>query len=47
MSAWRHISLWMNQLDDDLVPRPSLQGTLDVDVAIAGAATPVCGLPIT
>ncbi|MBB4865808.1 glycine/D-amino acid oxidase-like deaminating enzyme [Pseudomonas nitritireducens] len=37
MSAWRHISLWMNQLDDDLVPRPSLQGTLDVDVAIAGA----------
>lgn len=37
MSAWRHISLWMNQLDDDLVPRSSLQGTLDVDVAIAGA----------
>ncbi|WP_152225602.1 FAD-binding oxidoreductase [Pseudomonas sp. SCB32] len=37
MSAWRHISLWMNQLDDDLVPRPSLQGSLDVDVAIAGA----------
>ncbi|MBO3277308.1 NAD(P)/FAD-dependent oxidoreductase [Pseudomonas schmalbachii] len=37
MSAWRHISLWMNQLDDDLVPRPSLEGSLDVDVAIAGA----------
>ncbi|MNO67417.1 Gamma-glutamylputrescine oxidoreductase [compost metagenome] len=37
MSAWRHISLWMNQLDDDFVPRPSLEGSLDVDVAIAGA----------
>ncbi|KAF1052275.1 MAG: Gamma-glutamylputrescine oxidoreductase [Stenotrophomonas maltophilia] len=37
MSAWRHISLWMNQLDDDLAPRPSLQGTQEVDVAIAGA----------
>lgn len=37
MSAWRHISLWMNQLDDDLVPRPSLEGALEVDVAIVGA----------
>ncbi|SDH64277.1 NAD(P)/FAD-dependent oxidoreductase [Pseudomonas panipatensis] len=37
MSAWRHISLWMNQLDDDFIPRPALEGTLEVDVAIAGA----------
>ncbi|WP_069863452.1 NAD(P)/FAD-dependent oxidoreductase [Pseudomonas citronellolis] len=37
MSAWRHISLWMNQLDDDFIARPALEGALEVDVAIVGA----------
>jgi glycine/D-amino acid oxidase-like deaminating enzyme len=37
MSAWRTISLWMDQLDESLSPRPSLQQDLDVDVAIIGA----------
>lgn len=37
MPAWREISLWMNQLDGALLPRPSLEGALEADVAIIGA----------
>ncbi|VVN91215.1 NAD(P)/FAD-dependent oxidoreductase [Pseudomonas fluorescens] len=37
MPAWRTISLWMDQLDEPLVARPSLEQDLDVDVAIIGA----------
>ncbi|WP_155718210.1 NAD(P)/FAD-dependent oxidoreductase, partial [Pseudomonas fluorescens] len=37
MPAWRSISLWMDQLDDPLVARPSLEHDLDVNVAIIGA----------
>lgn len=37
MSAWRNISLWMDQIDDPLQARPTLEQDLDVDVAIIGA----------
>ena len=37
MPAWRTISLWMDQLDDPLLARPSLEHDLDVNVAIIGA----------
>ena len=37
MPAWRTISLWMDQLDEPLLARPSLEQDLDVDVAIIGA----------
>ena len=37
MSAWRTISLWMDQLDEPLLARPALEQDLDVDVAIIGA----------
>ena len=37
MSAWRTISLWMDQLDEPLVARASLEHDLDVNVAIIGA----------
>jgi len=37
MPAWRSISLWMDQLEDPLVARPSLEHDLDVNVAIIGA----------
>ena len=37
MSQWRNISLWMDQLDEPLQARPSLQGELQADVAIIGA----------
>ena len=37
MPAWRNISLWMDQLDDPLVARPSLEHDLDVNVVIIGA----------
>ena len=37
MPAWRKISLWMDQLDEPLSPRASLQQDIDVDVAIIGA----------
>ncbi|WP_277588702.1 NAD(P)/FAD-dependent oxidoreductase [Pseudomonas chlororaphis] len=37
MPAWRNISLWMDQLDEPLLARPSLEQDLDVDVAIIGA----------
>ncbi|MCX7080955.1 MAG: FAD-dependent oxidoreductase [Pseudomonas sp.] len=37
MPAWRTISLWMDQLEEPLIARPSLEQDLDVDVAIIGA----------
>lgn len=37
MTAWRNISLWMDQLDEPLKARPALEHDLDVDVAIIGA----------
>ncbi|MDP3814939.1 FAD-binding oxidoreductase, partial [Pseudomonas sp.] len=37
MTPWRTISLWMDQLDEPLSPRPSLEHDLQVDVAIIGA----------
>ena len=37
MPAWQKISLWMDQLDEPLAARPSLQHDIDVDVAIIGA----------
>ena len=37
MPAWRAISLWMDQLEETLTPRPSLEHDLDVDVLIIGA----------
>lgn len=37
MSDWRTISLWMDQLDDPLQPRPALGSELQADVAIIGA----------
>jgi glycine/D-amino acid oxidase-like deaminating enzyme len=35
--SYRSLSLWHETCGDDLVPRPSLHGDLDVDVAIVGA----------
>ena len=37
MPAWRAISLWMDQLEETLTPRPSLEHDLEVDVLIIGA----------
>lgn len=37
MAAWRTISLWMDQLEEPLLPRPALEHDLDVDVVIIGA----------
>ncbi|EIK95133.1 FAD dependent oxidoreductase [Pseudomonas sp. M47T1] len=37
MTAWRNISLWMDQLDEPLKARAALEHDLDVDVAIIGA----------
>jgi glycine/D-amino acid oxidase-like deaminating enzyme len=37
MTDYRARSLWLDGAPDELVPRPSLQGPTDVDVAIAGA----------
>lgn len=37
MSPWRDISLWMDQLDEPLAARPSLQADLRADVVIVGA----------
>ncbi len=37
MPSYRDVSLWFDQLDEPLVPRPALTGDLDVDVAIVGA----------
>ncbi len=35
--GFRALSLWHDTVDDDLTPRPALDGDLDVDVAIVGA----------
>jgi glycine/D-amino acid oxidase-like deaminating enzyme len=37
VEAWRSISLWMDQLDDPLTPRPALTEDIQADVAIIGA----------
>jgi glycine/D-amino acid oxidase-like deaminating enzyme len=37
MTDWRNISLWMDQLDEPLQPRPALPASLHADVAIIGA----------
>lgn len=37
MSDWRNISLWMDQLDEPLIPRAALSGDLQADVVIVGA----------
>lgn len=37
MNDWRAVSLWMDQLQEPLVPRPALSQGLDADVAIIGA----------
>lgn len=37
MSEWKNISLWMDQVNDPLTPRVTLQKDLNVDVAIIGA----------
>jgi glycine/D-amino acid oxidase-like deaminating enzyme len=37
MNPWRNISLWMDQLEDPLQARPSLQTDVHADVAIIGA----------
>ncbi|HET7677547.1 MAG TPA: FAD-dependent oxidoreductase [Candidatus Limnocylindrales bacterium] len=34
---YRGVSYWLESCGDDLTPRPSLEGTLDADVAIVGA----------
>src|SRR3712207_5889128 len=34
---YRSYSLWLDSVDESLEPRPSLNGDLDVDVAIVGA----------
>jgi glycine/D-amino acid oxidase-like deaminating enzyme len=36
MTDHRSLSFWMSTVDDDLTPRPALDGDLDVDVAIVG-----------
>ncbi|MDX5372086.1 MAG: FAD-binding oxidoreductase [Pseudomonadaceae bacterium] len=37
MNPWRNISLWLDQLDEPLEARPSLQADIQADVAIVGA----------
>ncbi|BBF87647.1 O-acetylhomoserine sulfhydrylase [Aquitalea magnusonii] len=37
MAATQHISLWMEQLGDSLMPRAALPGDIEADVAIVGA----------
>lgn len=37
MNPWRNISLWMDQLEEPLQPRASLQGDLQADVVVVGA----------
>ena len=37
MKDYRSYSFWLDTADDDLTPRPSLNGSIDVDIAILGA----------
>ncbi|MEN0107002.1 MAG: FAD-dependent oxidoreductase, partial [Pseudomonas sp.] len=37
MSAWRNVSLWMDQVDEPLIPRAPLVGAMEADVVIIGA----------
>ncbi|TBU74005.1 NAD(P)/FAD-dependent oxidoreductase [Phytopseudomonas daroniae] len=37
MPAWKHVSLWMDQLGETVAARPCLDQDRDVDVAIIGA----------
>ncbi|MDQ3548419.1 MAG: FAD-binding oxidoreductase, partial [Chloroflexota bacterium] len=37
MKDYRAFSFWLETCDDDLTPRPPLDGSIDVDVAILGA----------
>jgi len=37
IDGYRGLSYWMSSVDDDLRPRPTLPGDVDVDVAIVGA----------
>jgi glycine/D-amino acid oxidase-like deaminating enzyme len=37
MKSWKHISLWMDELDHKVIARPCLDQDCDVDVAIIGA----------
>ena len=37
MSDYKKLSLWLDQIDDPLEPRPPLDGDVDADVAIVGA----------
>jgi len=37
MKSWKHISLWMDELDHKVIARPCLDQDRDVDVAIIGA----------
>ncbi|SEP91491.1 FAD dependent oxidoreductase [Pseudomonas cuatrocienegasensis] len=37
MQAWNSVSLWMQQLDEPLTPRPALGSEIEADVAIIGA----------
>ena len=34
---YRRLSLWLDTVDDDLAPRPALEGDCEVDVAVVGA----------
>ncbi len=36
-SVYAHYSFWLETCGDDLTPRPPLDGTIDVDIAILGA----------
>ena len=37
LMSYRDLSYWMSSVDDQLIPQPTLDGDLDVDVAIVGA----------
>ena len=37
MKDYRQYSFWLETADDDLTPRPAMEGSIDVDVAILGA----------
>jgi len=36
MQSWRQISLWMDQVNENITPRPSLHSTIQADIAIIG-----------